>query len=102
MITETYINKKCIIRSFDAGVFFGKVKEVSTDANGINVRLVNARKVWSWEGAAAVEQLSQDGCADNSRLTITVPDVIVANASQILPCSDKAISILEALPEWKQ
>lgn len=98
---ENYVGKKCIIRCYDAGVFFGEVKEVSSDANGLNVRLANTRKIWYWHGAAAVEQLSQDGCDDNSRLTIAVPELVVANAVQIIPCSDKAIANIEAKVEWK-
>lgn len=98
---ENYIGKKCIVRCYGAGVFFGEVKEVSRDANGLNVRLGNARKVWYWAGAAAVEQLSQDGCSDNSKLTVAVPELVVANAIQIIPCSGKAVKNLEAKKEWK-
>ncbi len=93
---ENYIGKKCIVRCYGAGVFFGEVKEVSSDANGLNVRLGNARKVWYWDGAAAVEQLSQEGCNDSSKITVAVPELVVANAVQIIPCSDKAIANIEA------
>lgn len=99
---ENYITRKCIIRCYSAGVFFGEVKEVTSDANGLNVRLANARKVWYWDGAAAVEQLSQDGCSDNSKLTVAVPELVVANAIQIIPCSGKAIANIEAKAEWKR
>ena len=99
---ETYIGRKCIVRCHGAGVFFGEVREVSGDASGLNVRLANARKVWYWDGAAAVEQLSQDGCNDRSKLTVTVPELVVANALQIIPCTDRAIANLEAHREWKR
>lgn len=99
---ENYNRKKCIVRCYGAGVFFGEVKEVSSDANGLNVRLANARKVWYWDGAAAVEQLSQEGCNDNSKITVAVPELVVANAVQIIPCSDKAIANIEAKKEWKR
>ena len=99
---ENYIEKKCIVRCYGAGVFFGEVKEVSSDANGLNVRLANARKVWYWDGAAAVEQLSQDGCNDSSKITVAVPELVVANAVQIIPCSDKAIANIEAKKAWKR
>lgn len=99
---ENYIGKKCIVRCYGAGVFFGEVKEVTSDANGLNVRLANARKVWYWDGAAAVEQLSQDGCNDRSEITVAVPELVVANACQIIPCSDKAVRNLEAKKEWKR
>ena len=99
---ENYIGKKCIVRCYGAGVFFGEVKEVTSDANGLNVRLANARKVWYWDGAAAVEQLSQDGCNDSSKITVAMPELVVANAVQIIPCSDKAIANIEAKKEWKR
>lgn len=98
---ENYIGKKCIVRCCTAGVFFGEVKEVSSDANGLNVRMVNARKIWNWSGAAAVEELSQAGCNDNSKITVAVPDIVVANAIQIIPCSDKAIKNIEAKKVWQ-
>ena len=96
------IGRKCIVRCYGAGVFFGEVREVSGDANGLNVRLANARKVWYWDGAAAVEQLSQEGCNDSSKITVAVPELVVAGAVQIIPCSDKAIKNLEAKKEWKR
>lgn len=99
---ENYIGKKCIVRCYGAGVFFGEVKEVSNDANGLNVRMVNTRKIWYWDGAAAVEQLSQDGCNDKSKLTVAVPELVVANAIQIIPCTGKAIANLESKAEWKR
>ena len=99
---ENYIGRKCIVRCYGAGVFFGEVKEVSSDANGLNVRLANTRKIWYWQGAAAVEQLSQDGCDDSSKITVAVPGLVVANAVQIIPCSRKAINNLEAKKEWKR
>ena len=99
---KNYNGKKCIVRCYGAGVFFGEVKEVTSDANGLNVRLANARKVWYWDGAAAVEQLSQEGCNDSSKVTMAVPELVVANAVQIIPCSDKAIANIEAKAEWKR
>lgn len=99
---ENYIGRKCIVRCYSAGVFFGEVKEVTSDANGLNVRLGNARKVWYWDGAAAVEQLSQEGCNDSSKITVTVPDLVVANAVQIIPCANKAVKNIEAKKEWKR
>lgn len=42
---ENYIRKKCIVRCYGAGIFFGEVKEVSSDANGLNVRLANAVQI---------------------------------------------------------
>lgn len=97
-----YEGKKCIVRCNSAGVFFGEVVAVGDTASGKDVTLRNVRKVWHWDGAAAVEQLAVDGCNANSRLTVVVPEMVVANAVQVIPCTDKAIKAMEALPEWKR
>ena len=34
---------------------------------GQEVELTNVRKLWYWNGAGAVEQLSQDGVTDTKR-----------------------------------
>ena len=46
-----------IVRGDHSGVFFGELKERS----GQEVELRNARKLWFWDGAAAVEQIAKDG-----------------------------------------
>ena len=99
---KQFINKKCILRCNNAGVFFGIVKEISKDANGINVLMANARKIWYWDGACGVEQLAVSGCNDNSKLTIAVDEMEVMSAEQIIPCTDGAIKNLEGHKEWKR
>ena len=58
-----------IIRCDRAGVFFGKIKE----RTGSEVTMTEVRKIWSWDGACAVEQLAQDGtkAPGNCRFTVT-------------------------------
>ena len=95
-------HKLCLLQQLDKHISAVLVQIVASDANGLNVRLANARKVWYWDGAAAVEQLSQDGCNDSSKVTVAVPELVVANAVQIIPCSDKAAKNLEVKKEWKR
>lgn len=99
---ENYIGRKCIVRCYGAGVFFGEVAEIENTAAGMNAKLANARKVWYWNGANAIEQLAQDGCADDSKLTVVVPELVVTQVIQIIPCTDKAIDIMESLRVWKR
>ena len=93
-------NENFIVRTKEAGVFFGEVKEY--DSNYIVMR--NVRKIFSWEGAAAVEQLSTDGSSlpDRCRLTISVGEMWIANPIQVLPCTDKASENLKSIKEWKR
>ena len=44
-------NQDYIVRCDRAGVFFGKIKE----RNGSEVTMTDVRKLWSWDGACAVE-----------------------------------------------
>lgn len=93
---ENYV----IVRGNRSGVFFGILK----DRKGQEVELLNVRKLWYWDGAAAVEQLAKDGVKKPSdcKFTVTVDSMIVTDAIQIIPCTDNAINNIKAVPEWKQ
>ena len=93
------MNKFYIVRANEAGVFFGEVKERSHD----EVTMTNVRKIWYWEGAAAVEQLAIDGVSKSKkcRFTVMVDEMIIANPIQIIPCTDKAYKSLSEVPTWK-
>lgn len=93
-------NQDYIVRCDRAGVFFGKIKE----RNGSEVTMVEVRKLWSWDGACAVEQLAQDGTKTpgNCRFTVTIPEMTVLGAIQIIPCTDAASASLRGVKEWKR
>lgn len=91
---ENYV----IVRADRAGVFFGQLVE----RNGSDVKMKNVRKIHYWDGAAAVEQIAVDGVNSSSRLTITVPEMEIMGAIQVIPCSAKAVENLKAIPEWKR
>lgn len=92
------LNKKCIIRCDRSGVFFGTLVSLQ----GQTAELLNVRKIWYWEDANAVEQVANDGVSTNSKLTVMVDSIIVTDAIQVLPCTDKAITNLESIKEWKR
>ena len=93
-------NKYYIIRGDRSGVFFGQI----SGRNGLEVELRNVRKLWYWDGACAVEQLAMDGVTDPSRckFTVVVPEMVITDAIQILPCSDKAAKILGEVKVWER
>ena len=92
-------NQDYIVRCDRAGVFFGKIKE----RNGSEVTMTEVRKLWSWAGACAVEQLAQDGTKTpvDCRFTVTIPKMTVLGAIQIIPCTDDASVSLRGVKEWK-
>ena len=96
--------QKYIIRSDRAGVFFGEILSQTDTPHGVTVELANVRKAHGWDGACAVEELALNGPqkkGGNNRWTVTVPKMTVTQAIQIIPCSDEATAIMDAMPEWK-
>lgn len=93
------IKKHVIIRADRAGVFFG----VLESKNGSEVELSNCRKLHYWDGAAAVQQLALDGVSkpENCRFTVIVPNITILGVIEIIPCSEKSIISLNAVPIWK-
>lgn len=92
-------NQYFIVRADRAGVFFGNIVS-KTDTT---VTMSNVRKLHYWAGAAAVEQLALDGTLKPSecRFTMVVPEMDIANWVQIIPCTDKAVTSLMSVKEWK-
>lgn len=95
-----YKNKKVIVRGDRSGVFFGVLAEHS----GSQVTLTNCRRIWYWDGAASISQLAFDGTCkpDNCKFTVTVPELTLLDAIEIIPCSDKAIKSIECVKVWKR
>lgn len=94
MQNETYY----IVRADRAGVFFGKIKEKTATS----VVMTDVRKIYYWEGANAVEQISQDGVGSDSKLTVTVSEMEIEGWIQIIPCTERATSNLKNHKEWKR
>ncbi len=89
-----------IIRGDHSGVFFGNIKE----RNGQEITIANCRQIWYWTGAASISQLALDGVTnpEGCRFTVTVPELTILDAIEIIPCSDKAIKIIKGVKEWRR
>ena len=94
------IGKTVIVRSEKAGVFFGTLKS----KDGSEVVMSKVRKIWYWDGASAVEQLALDGVtkANTCKFTVTVDEIMIIGVIQIIPCSEKSITSIKSVKEWKQ
>lgn len=93
-------NQKYIIRCDQAGVFYAEIKE----RRGSEADLVNARRLWYWDGAASLSQIATEGVTapENCKFTVTVPTMTVLGVIEIIPCSDAAIKSIEGVPVWKR
>lgn len=94
-----FIGRKVIVRGDRSGVFFGTLAEKDDS----EVMLTNCRRIWYWEGAASLSQLAVDGTAepDECKFTVTVDEIVIIDAIEIIPCTDKAIESIEGVEEWK-
>lgn len=93
------LNKKVIVRGDRSGVFFGTLEK----KEGREVTLTNCRRLWYWDGAASISQLAVDGTTkpSNCKFTVTVPSIVIMDAIEIIPCSEKAIKSVEGVEEWR-
>jgi len=89
----------CIIRTYSAGVFAGYVEE----REGKEVVMRKVRRIWYWDGAASLSQLSVDGVSkpDNCKFAVEVDRIILTEVIEILPCTEKARKNIQGVKEWK-
>lgn len=82
------LGKRCIIRTYSAGVHIGTVAWVNPD-NSMEVKLTDALRLWKWEGGG----LSLSAVANNGikggRLNRT-GEVFLTNAIEYIPTTEKA------------
>ena len=93
------IGKKCVVRTYSAGVWFGEVAEKS----GNEVIVKNARRMWKWwasEGISLSSVALHGVKHDDSKVVEAVPAVWL-EAIELIPASDKAIASIEGAPNAK-
>jgi hypothetical protein len=90
----------CIVRTYSAGVFAGYVKE----RNGKEVTLVNARRLWMWEGAASLSQMAMEGTSKPTKCKFPCETALhyVTEAVEVIPCTAKAQASIASVPIWKE
>ena len=93
------INKKVIVRGDRSGIFYGTLKE----KNGSEVTLEKCRRLWYWDGAASISQLALEGTRKpkDCKFTVTVDEIVIMDAIEIIPCTNDAIASIEGVKEWK-
>lgn len=94
------IGKKVIVRGDRSGVFFGTL----AGKEGTEVKLTGCRRLWYWDGACSISQLAVDGTKDpeDCKFTVTVDEIAILDAIEIIPCTDKAVRSIEGVKEWKK
>lgn len=89
-----------IARTYSAGVFAGYLKE----RNGKEGTLLNARRIWYWEGAASLSQLAMEGTSKpaNCKFPIAVEQVVLTEIIEILNVTPAGKKSIEEVPVWEK
>ena len=92
-----------IIRTRDAGVHAGFLKKKESSLAGIEVELVNARRIWYWEGAFTLSTLATEGTSkpESCKFPCEV-DTIELVAIEIIPCTEKAMQSIRGVKVWQK
>ena len=101
-MTDGMIGKVCMLRTYSAGVFYGEIVSLSDD--GKQAVIKNSRQVWYWDGAAILSQLAVEGTVapDNCKFPVAVAERYLSEVIEVLPMTDRAITSLNAVKEWKR
>ena len=89
----------CIIRTYSAGVFAGYLKK----REGKEVKLLNARRLWNWQGAFTLSEMAMDGVSKPELCKFSAPisEIIITEAIEIIPTTKKAQTIIQSVKNHK-
>jgi hypothetical protein len=88
-----------IIRTYSAGIFAGNLQEL----RGNKATILNARRLWYWEGAATLSQLAQSGTVKPMKCKFPeeVSKILLTEVIEILYVSADAEKSIKGVPIWK-
>ena len=98
MAKKTSKKNYVIIRTYSAGVFAGYLES----RKGQEVSLSNARRLWQWDGAASLSQMAMEGTSkpENCKFPIEVNSIILTQAIEIIPATEKARLSIQEVKIW--
>ena len=101
-VIDTNGLKAVLVRSYAAGVHYGYLKSKVSELNGVNVVLVNTRRIWYWNGANSISQIALEGVKnpDECKISVIIPENEIINCVEIIPLTEKALESLNKVPIW--
>ena len=98
--TEVSDKQYVIVRTYSAGVFAGYLTERSED--GKRGKVLQARRLWYWSGAASLSQLSQEGVNNpkDCKFPCEVPFIELTEIIEVLPCTAEAKKSIDSVSVW--
>lgn len=88
-----------IVRTYSAGAHAGYLES----KNGQEVVLLNARRLWYWEGAASLSQLAVDGVSkpDKCKFPCEVSRNELLESIEVMDVTQKAKDSIASVKVWK-
>ena len=74
----------------------GRLDIESSAGGGTKVTLSNARRIWSWQGAKTLHEISLAGVGKGSRISDPVESILLTEAIEIIPTTSAAKENLES------
>ena len=100
-LTQDLIGKRVLVRSSDSGVHHGTLMLV----DGTAVRLADSRRLWEWSTGGSGISLSEVAVCGidhiGSKITMTLPDIVVAGACEIIPTHGMCDATIDGAPVYK-
>lgn len=90
-----FIGKHCIVRTYSAGVHMGTLESV----DGSQVILKEARRLWKWEEAFTLNEVSKNGVGKGSRIAEVIDTISLSDMIEIIPTTEKARKSFEVCHE---
>lgn len=90
-----------LVRTRSAGIFYGEISESNFKEGWL--KLKNARRVWYWTGAASLSQLAMEGTIspETCKFPMPVSSIVLFEVIEIIPCTEKAVFLLNSVTIWK-
>ncbi len=94
---KTMLGKKCIIRTYSAGVWFGEVVE----KEGAEVIIRNARRLFYWKAAESISlsAVAVKGINQSESKVCVAVDSVWLEAIELIPCEALAINSIGDAPD---
>lgn len=90
-----------LFRTFSAGVHIGEIIPGTESIDGKKVTLTNSSRIWRWEGANTLSELSLHGPNKGwTRISERVDEITLTEIIEKIKISDKALDNFE--PQWSK
>ena len=91
-----------IVRTKSAGCFAGYLDFYGHNSSELD--LVNARRLWYWDGAASLSQLAMEGVTkpENCKFPCEVNRIKLIGVIEVIDATEQARKCIKEVPIWQE